>query len=95
VAAYLLKAEVVRIEGQPSEFSRTAGSITFDTSFCPTCGTSMFWRSSALPGYVAIAVGCFADPSFPPPTIVAWTSEQHGWVRFPETVPSTAKSAFS
>jgi hypothetical protein len=94
VAAYFPEAQIVSIEGEPSEFSRTAGSITFDTSFCPTCGTSVLWRSSALPGYVAIAVGCFADPSFPPPTIVAWTSEQHGWVRFPDGVASTSKSAF-
>jgi hypothetical protein len=94
MAAYFPEAQIISIQGQSREFSRTAGVVTFDTSFCPTCGTSVFWRSSALPDQVAIAVGCFADPSFPAPTIVAWTSEQHEWVRFPEEVASTSKSAF-
>jgi hypothetical protein len=79
VAAYFPEAQVVSIEGEPKTFSRMSGPLQFDTSFCPTCGTSVLWRSSALPGHIAIAVGCFADP----PTIVASTSEQHGWVRFP------------
>jgi hypothetical protein len=95
VAAYFPEAQVVSIEGESKTFSRKGGPLQFDTSFCPTCGTSVLWRSSALPDHIAIAVGCFADPSFPPPTIVAWTSEQYGWVRFPEGVVSTAQSAFS
>jgi hypothetical protein len=95
VAAYFPEERVLGVEGRSQEFSRTAGAITFKTSFCPTCGTSILWRSSALPDHVAIAVGCFADPSFPAPTMVAWTSEQHGWVRFPEGVVTTAQSAFS
>jgi len=94
IAAYFPDAQVALIEGQASSFSRTAGAVTFVTSFCPTCGSSVFWRASALPGQIAIAVGCFADPSFPPPNIVAWTSEQHEWVSFPEGVVTTPTSAF-
>jgi hypothetical protein len=95
MAAYFPERQVLSIEGQSREFSRTAGAIIFRTSFCPTCGSSILWRSSALPGHIAIAVGCFADPSFPAPTMVAWTSEQHGWVCFPEGVVSAAQSAFT
>jgi hypothetical protein len=94
IAAYFPDAQVTRIEGQAHTFSRTTGAHTFLTSFCPNCGTSVFWRASALREQIAIAVGCFADPSFPPPTIVAWTSEQHEWVSFPEGGIRTSKSAF-
>ena len=95
ISAYFPDAQVTMIEGQAHSFSRTAGALTFATSFCPTCGTSVFWRASALPGQIAIAVGCFADPSFPPPTIVAWTSEQHEWVSFPNGAVRTSNSAFT
>jgi hypothetical protein len=93
VTAYFPEAQI-QVEGQSNRFSRTTGALTFETSFCPTCGTSILWRSSARPDQVAVAVGCFAEPGFPPPTLVAWTSEQHGWVRFPEEAATTSRSAF-
>ncbi|HZB37598.1 MAG TPA: GFA family protein [Beijerinckiaceae bacterium] len=93
VAAYFPERQV-RLDGESKRFSRTSGALAFETSFCPACGTSVLWRSSARPDQVAVAVGCFAEPSFPPPTAVAWTSEQHGWVRFPDGVASNSKSAF-
>jgi len=31
-------------------------------------------------------VGCFADPSFPPPTESGYDSRRHPWVRLPESV---------
>ena len=95
ISAYYPDAQVTAIEGQSHSYTRTSGALTFAMSFCPTCGTSVFWRASAAPRQIAIAVGCFADPSFPPPTIVAWTSEQHGWVTFPEGLVETPKSAFT
>jgi hypothetical protein len=94
LAAYFPQEQVVSVEGRSASFSRAAGALKFDTSFCPNCGTSVLWRSSALPNHVAVGVGCFADPSVPGPTVVAWTSEKHAWVRFPDPVPSTPKSAF-
>jgi hypothetical protein len=95
VSAYFPRAQVVSTEGEARTFTRITGQkLQFDTSFCPFCGSSVFWRSSALPDHVAVAVGCFADPTFPLPRVVAWTSEQHAWVRFPEGCESTPKSAF-
>ena len=47
-----------------------------------------------MPDHVAVAVGCFADPTFPPPTTVAWTAEQHAWVRFPEGCRSFERLGF-
>jgi hypothetical protein len=94
VSAYFPEDRIIASEGESCTYSRIAGGVRFETRFCPSCGTSLFWRSSALPRHVAVAVGCFADPGFPPPSIVAWTSEQHGWVRFPQGCRTTARSAF-
>jgi hypothetical protein len=58
----------VSIEGRASEFTRIsdAGSrVAY--SFCPDCGTTVHYRIDVQPGLVAIPVGAFADPSFPPP----------------------------
>ena len=35
--------------------------------FCPDCGTTVHYRIDTQPGVIAIPVGAFADPSFPPP----------------------------
>ena len=41
--------------------------ITYN--FCPTCGDTVFYRMSFAPDMVAIPIGAFADPRFPPPTV--------------------------
>jgi hypothetical protein len=33
---------------------------------------------------VAVPVGVFADPSFPPPTVSVYESRRHGWVAVPD-----------
>jgi hypothetical protein len=96
VSAYFARSALAGIEGEHRSFTRTAGAgLRFETSFCPVCGSSVLWTASALPDHVAIAVGCFADPAFPPPTEVAWTTERHPWVRFPESCCSFPASAFA
>ena len=40
--------------------------------FCPTCGSTVYWEGEGFPGYVAVAIGNFADPNFPGPTIAVW-----------------------
>jgi hypothetical protein len=95
VSAYFRRAAVLQIEGEQKNLTRTAaGNLRFDTGFCPSCGSSVLWSSSALPDHLAVAVGCFADPSFPAPAIVAWTAEKHPWVGFPASCRSFEGSAF-
>ena len=64
---------------------RTADSgnvMTFH--FCPTCGSQFFGRDTAgFPGLVSIAIGNFADPSFPAPTLAVWEELRHPWVKLP------------
>ena len=58
----------VSIQGRAVEFTRIGdegGRVSY--SFCPDCGTTVHYRIDTQPGLVAIPVGAFADPSFPPP----------------------------
>ena len=51
------------------------------------CGSTVYWEGQGFPGYVAVAIGTFADPNFPAPTISVWEECRHPWVTLP---PDTA-----
>ena len=81
-AAYL-KSQV-RVEGASRVYARTADSgyeIRFH--FCPNCGTSLFWEGDRSPTTCGIAVGCFADPSFPAPSSSGYEEAMHPWLGLP------------
>jgi hypothetical protein len=78
----------VSVEGPVARFARKADSgntITFN--FCPSCGSTVFWELSGLPGFIAVAVGAFAAPDFPEPRISLFESRRHSWA----TVPANAE----
>ena len=54
--------------------------------FCPTCGSTVYYMVDGRPDAVAIAVGAFADPSFPAPTVSVYEDRRHEWVTLPEGV---------
>jgi hypothetical protein len=58
----------------------TANGDDVSYHFCPTCGSTVFWTFQGRP-IVAIAVGNFADPSFPAPTMELHTPFRHHWMR--------------
>lgn len=72
----------VAIQGRATEFTRIGdeGSrVTY--SFCPDCGTTVHYRLDTQPGLVAIPVGAFADPAFPPPFVSVYhESRRCPWV---------------
>lgn len=74
----------VRIEGEAKKFVRTADSgneVVF--RFCPKCGSTVFWDNEAFPGVILVAMGAFADPNFPPPSIAVYESQAHEWAKAP------------
>jgi hypothetical protein len=48
--------------------------------FCPQCGDTVCYEPQALPDFVAIPVGAFADPAFPTPTVSVYEERMHRWV---------------
>jgi hypothetical protein len=79
--------ERTRIEG-PSRLHTRDGQAGRKVRFhfCPNCGTSIYWDADFFPNYYGIAVGAFADPKFPAPSISAWEQSLHHWVTLPSGV---------
>jgi hypothetical protein len=82
---YFNKSQV-RIEGPEKIYTRdvegTPRTISFH--FCPTCGSSVYWHLDLRPDDYGIAVGGFADPDFPLPTLSVWEQTKHSWINLPE-----------
>lgn len=77
----------VRIDGRATEYVRRsdeAESRTF--SFCPECGATVYYRLATAPGLIAVPIGAFADPEFPPPTISVYESRRHAWLTLPASI---------
>jgi hypothetical protein len=73
--------ENVSISGASTEYVRVGdeGSrIKFH--FCPKCGSTVYYEPEGLEAFVAIPVGAFADPDFPPPRASVYESRKHPWV---------------
>ena len=85
VQARYAREQVQAIAGRSSSFERTGDSgSTARFHFCPDCGSTVFWDLASLPAFIAIAVGNFADPAFPPPTYSVYEARRHGWVDVPD-----------
>ena len=66
------------IAGKATAWMRTAESgnaLTF--YFCPTCGSTVYWQNEGFPGYIAVAIGNFADPNFSAPNIAVWEESRY------------------
>nr|WP_224242124.1 GFA family protein [Hyalangium gracile] len=74
------RQDISSIEGRSTSFSRVGDSGNTATfHFCPTCGATVYWELGAMPDFVAVAVGAFADPSFPAPKISVYEERRHAW----------------
>ncbi|MFO1090322.1 MAG: GFA family protein [Hyphomicrobiales bacterium] len=77
-------SDVLSISGESSTYVRVADSgnrLTFH--FCPRCGSTVHYRIDDAPDLIAIPVGAFADPQFPPPRVSVYESRRHPWVSPP------------
>lgn len=82
-----------KVTGIASVHVRTGDAgAKFIFRFCPMCGSTVFHTEE---GYedrsVSVAVGCFADPNFPPPQDSVYDCRRHGWVRLPDGIAAYAK----
>lgn len=86
VQARFARADV-EIEGQAQHWSRagdSGASATF--SFCPVCASTIFWEPDGA-DYIYMAVGAFADPTFPPPHVSVYEERQHPWALAARKLP--------
>jgi hypothetical protein len=82
------RLDQVSLAGKTTAWMRTAESGNAMTyHFCPTCGSTVFWENEGFPGHITVAIGNFADPAFPAPTIAVWEETGHPWVSLPPDTP--------
>ena len=87
VQARFRRDQIAGIEGRWSEYVRVAdsgNSVRF--RFCPACGSTVYWELDAFPELVAVAVGGFADPGFPPPRHSVHEANRHAWAMHPASL---------
>ena len=76
--------ETPRIAGRSTEYVRISDAGEERRfHFCPGCGTTVYYWDPSRPELIAVAVGAFADPEFPAPTVSVWEARQHDWVTLP------------
>jgi hypothetical protein len=84
VAAFFAR-ENVETSGSAHIYSRSSDSgFGLTHHFCPQCGSTVFWEAHRKPDMIAVAVGAFADPTFPPPAKAVYAEHRHPWVQFPD-----------
>jgi hypothetical protein len=79
-----------RVSGTATEYVRVGDGGTRATfRFCPVCGTTVFHTQEGREdAEVLVAVGAFADPSFPPPQDSIYGNRRHPWVQLPPGIES-------
>ena len=72
----------VQTNGPANRFVRTSDEgYWVAQSFCPSCGSTIFYEIERRPGMISIPAGGFADPDFPAPRIAVYGSRRSPWVR--------------
>ena len=80
-------ADAVAVSGPRAKFTREADSGgQVHSYFCPTCGSTICWEADNLPSMIAVAVGSFADPTYPAPVKSIFERSKHHWVCFDDAV---------
>jgi hypothetical protein len=82
-----------RVSGTATEYVRTGDQgAKFRFRFCPVCGSQVFHTEEGYEGkVVSVAVGAFADPSFPVPEDSVYDCRRHPWVQLPAGITSYEK----
>ncbi len=69
------------VTGEPRQWRRIGSSGSAAVHyFCDTCGSTLFYVLERQPDVVAVAIGAFADPTFPPPRFSVYEQRRHPWV---------------
>jgi hypothetical protein len=86
-------ANKVRIEGSSREYVRISdhGEARI-FRFCPECGATVFYTAESAPELIAVPVGAFADPEFPPPRVSVREERQHPWLDLRGVPPESRHS---
>jgi hypothetical protein len=73
-------------QGEPRSFISSGAAMR---SFCPECGTGLFYRNpDMLPGLVDLQIATLDDPEAMPPRVQVQTAERIGWMADIDAIPA-------
>ena len=80
LAAYYPHDQIM-IHGKATRFDRTTDlDGMFENYFCPSCGSTVYFRGSKNPDVTGIAIGAIVDPHDMVPVRSVWEQSRHSWV---------------
>ena len=82
-SAYFEETQIIERRGAFTTYTVDAESKQ-ERSFCPRCGTTLWWTVDARPGQVGVAGGAFVDPPLPTPSSSYRDAKRLDWVTIPE-----------
>jgi hypothetical protein len=87
--AYFNVSQVNAINGDSTVFRRGSDSGRYiEGNFCPTCGTTLYWKAELWPELLAVAVGCFDDYAIRKADIAVYTEHIQDWATFDADIPA-------
>jgi hypothetical protein len=73
------------IKGQPKTINSSGAAMR---SFCPECGSGLFYRNAEnLPGVVDVQTSTLDDPDALPPTVQIQVAERLKWMKHVHELP--------
>lgn len=85
----MVPEDTLKITGESRGFDWKADSgNTVTTSFCPTCGSPLFGKSSGMPGMVTVRAASLDDPSAVSPQMAVYTKRLLNWDHLDPTLPA-------
>jgi hypothetical protein len=89
VSARFFEDQIVSRTGETRVFNDSENNPgVIDYTFCGRCGSTVYWPIKPFPGLYGVAVGCFADETFPKPNLELNAKYQHVWIQDFEGVDS-------
>lgn len=83
--AAFAESELTLLQGTPKTINSSGATFR---SFCPECGTGLFYRNAqALPGIVDVQTATLDDPEALPPQAQIQTAERIGWMTHLHELP--------
>ena len=86
MSAYFATDQVIAQSGETQVYTLHNATHAHDQErhFCRSCGTTLFWFVSTLPGKIGVAGGCFPDGTIGEPTYSTNERTRNSWVSLPE-----------
>lgn len=80
------EAALTLLQGQPKTINSSGSAMR---SFCPDCGTGLFYRNAViLPGIVDVQSATLDDPDALPPGVQIQVAERLHWMQLAHELPA-------